>query len=612
MIKKITSLLLFSFLLFCTAGAVPLAPQGITAEFFDFTKQQKLFYQSDWLKLAENQIFPEIKRRYPELNEAQARQITANFLNDRTPGIPRKSKDEAGFMEFLAIRKFMTERNPSERYKKRFLAYGLKLAAKYPESLVTAQLVFRGLKNAGSIRFLNLSELNRKKLHPYLKLMLQGEYFARLAWKIRGGGYADTVTEKGWQGFAENIDKAVIFFEKAHQQYPEAPEAAAAMIEMSLHLKRLMDNKVFYLKKALQAQADHFDAMSAYTWFSRPRWCGTEENLLREAKMFFALTGGYPRLARNGLHLLQAYLTEIPVAGNIRYFSIKENYTEVKNLFDTLAAIQPLSPGEKMFYGTAALLADDRATCQKLIKSFTKEDIAFAKTLRHGGIPQLYWINFPALHDALGSNKIPADGAVLENLIKNEKNPTRKKALIEFYIVLEGKMDILDYRGWMPGVYRLCSDFKSDKQFLKKVLDMGADVEAGSPVTGIRPLYFGLKDKTGDELLTLLLKAGADPNAPWGIHPPLYYSLIRGLPQERIRQLLEAGADPDQRFGANFTALHGCIKKHEAVKLLIEYKAQLNVVSKYRQTPLDLAEKYGSPETVRLLRAHGAKRASEL
>ena len=47
-------------------------------------------------------------------------------------------------------------------------------------------------------------------------------------------------------------------------------------------------------------------------------------------------------------------------------------------------------------------------------------------------------------------------------------------------------------------------------------------------------------------------------------------------------------------------------------ELLIEYKAQLNVVSKYRQTPLDLAEKYGSPQTVRLLRDNGAKRASEL
>ena len=43
MIKKITFLLFFLFLFFCNAGAVPLAPQGITAEFFDFTQKQKLF-----------------------------------------------------------------------------------------------------------------------------------------------------------------------------------------------------------------------------------------------------------------------------------------------------------------------------------------------------------------------------------------------------------------------------------------------------------------------------------------------------------------------------------------------------------------------------------------
>jgi ankyrin repeat protein len=114
------------------------------------------------------------------------------------------------------------------------------------------------------------------------------------------------------------------------------------------------------------------------------------------------------------------------------------------------------------------------------------------------------------------------------------------------------------------------------------------------------------------ELLTLLLKNGADPNAKWGNLPPLYCSFLYNFKEERIRQLFTAGADPDQKFGNNFTALHGCVKKHNAVKLLIEFKANLNVVSKYGQTPLDLALKYGNPQTVKLLRDNGAKKASEL
>ena len=603
---------LIAGLLWGTLLSARIFPENITTDFFDFTQSEKLFYQSDFLKQAESTVFPEIRRRYPELTEVQARKIAANFLNLRTPGIPRKSKEEYGFMEFLAIEKFMVNSIPNVRHKKRFIPYGLKLAQKYPDNLTAAQLVFRGLKRGQAIEFIAPDTVKQYKLHPYLSLMLQGEYFMRLAWKMRGGGFADTVTEQGWKGFEENVSRAARFFEEAHKKYPHVPEAAAALIETAHLQNRKQDNKVYYLKKALQSQADYFDAMSSYTWYSRPRWCGSAEGLLADAKMFFALRNKHPRLAKNGLHLLQAYLTEISAKENISYFSKKENYTEIKELFEKLSEKSPLSPGEKMYWGTAALLAGDYSVCESLIRGFSAEDRTFAKTLRRGGLPQLYWFNFPSLFKALKKQSVPADAAKLESVISSEKDGENKKALIELYIILHGNIDRLDFRGWMPGVYRLCSDFDNNKKFLEKVLTMGADLEAGSPVTGLRPLYFGMKYKKGPELLALLLKHGADPNAKWGNHPPLYCSFLYNFKEERIRQLFAAGADPDQKFGSNFTALHGCVKRHDAVKLLIEFKANLNVVSKYGQTPLDLAQKYGSPQTVKLLRDNGARKASEL
>lgn len=586
--------------------------ENITADFFDFTQSGKLFYQSDFLKQAENAVFPEIKRRFPELTEIQARRIAANFLALRTPGIPRKSKEEYGFMEFLAIEKFMVNTNPNVRHKKRFIHYGLKLAQKYPESLITAQLVFRGLKRGQTTEFITPDTVKQYKLHPYLALMLQGEYFMRLAWKMRGGGFANTVTEQGWKDFEENVSRAAYFFTEAQKKYPLAPESAAALIETAHLQNRKLDNKVYYLKKALRSQADYFDAMSSYTWYSRPRWCGSTEGLLADAKMFFSLRNQHPRLARNGLHLLQAYLTEISAKDNISYFLRKGNYIEIKELFEKLAEISPLSSGEKMYWGTAALLAGDYSTCENLINDFSAENLSFAKTLRRGGLPQLYWFDFPSLFKALKKQPIPTNADKLESLISAETNRTDRKALIELYIILYGNIDRLDFRSWMPGVYRLCSDFDNNKRFLEKVLTMGADLESGSPATGLRPLYFGMKYGKSPELLTLLLKHGADPNAKWGNLPPLYCSFLYNFKEERIRQLFAAGADPDQKFGNNFTALHGCIKKHNAVKLLIEFKANLNVVSKYGQTPLDLALKYGNPQTVKLLRDNGAKKASEL
>ena len=42
----------------------------------------------------------------------------------------------------------------------------------------------------------------------WLALVLEGEYEINEAWKARGGGYADTVTEEGWKGFRQHLAQA--------------------------------------------------------------------------------------------------------------------------------------------------------------------------------------------------------------------------------------------------------------------------------------------------------------------------------------------------------------------------------------------------------------------
>ena len=49
----------------------------------------------------------------------------------------------------------------------------------------------------------------------WLALVLEGEFQINEAWKARGGGYSDTVTEKGWEGFREHLAEARKYFTKA-------------------------------------------------------------------------------------------------------------------------------------------------------------------------------------------------------------------------------------------------------------------------------------------------------------------------------------------------------------------------------------------------------------
>ncbi len=77
---------------------------------------------------------------------------------------------------------------------------------------------------------------------------------------------------------------------------------------------------------------------------------------------------------------------------------------------------------------------------------------------------------------------------------------------------------------------------------------------------------------------------------------------------EAVGLLLDKGADLNVRDGLGETALFRAIRggRTEAVKLLLDRGADVNVRVK-AGTPLKLAEKEGLKEIVELLRAHGAK-----
>src|SRR5208282_2638180 len=44
--------------------------------------------------------------------------------------------------------------------------------------------------------------------YQWLALTLDGEREINEAWRVRGGGYANTVTKEGWQGFSDYLAKA--------------------------------------------------------------------------------------------------------------------------------------------------------------------------------------------------------------------------------------------------------------------------------------------------------------------------------------------------------------------------------------------------------------------
>src|SRR5439155_23781512 len=65
------------------------------------------------------------------------------------------------------------------------------------------------------------------KPYQWLGQLLDGEQHVMLAWRARGGGYADSVTPQGWEGFRTNLIVARQSFSNAWHARPDWPLAAA-------------------------------------------------------------------------------------------------------------------------------------------------------------------------------------------------------------------------------------------------------------------------------------------------------------------------------------------------------------------------------------------------
>ena len=115
---------------------------------------------------------------------------------------------------------------------------------------------------------------------PWLVHMIGGYHYREVAWEARGGGWAHTVTEEGWQGFAEGLAKAREHLTAAYEIAPHRPEAAAQMITVAMagHADP-GEGELFWFRRAAKAQFDYMPAYGKVFWALRPRWGGSHQQM---------------------------------------------------------------------------------------------------------------------------------------------------------------------------------------------------------------------------------------------------------------------------------------------------------------------------------------------
>lgn len=224
----------------------------------DLNPQEKQDYNS-WRVVAQR-----IGRSdYPPIVEVMVNQWLVTTVRQRK--LSSKVLDQHIQQLNTAIVKFYATKNKSEEQVSVYEVTHFAVTRYTVEQL--QDLIVRCLQNGN---------VNRSQLH-----FLAGLYYERLAWKHRGNGFANKVTEQGWKGFNENMPKAHLHYQRAWHLDESFVVAPHGLIKLT-KAKTLLNNTTprFWFLVATNSLVDYAGSYNEYIFTLYPRWGGSHEQML--------------------------------------------------------------------------------------------------------------------------------------------------------------------------------------------------------------------------------------------------------------------------------------------------------------------------------------------
>jgi hypothetical protein len=111
-------------------------------------------------------------------------------------------------------------------------------------------------------------------------LTIQGEFNTNYAWDARGSGWAKSVTDQGWQLFAQRLAKADGALEKAWALDNTNADAATDMIGVELGQGQGRDRMELWFGRAMAADQDNYAACADKLYYLEPKWYGNSHSML--------------------------------------------------------------------------------------------------------------------------------------------------------------------------------------------------------------------------------------------------------------------------------------------------------------------------------------------
>ena len=148
-------------------------------------------------------------------------------------------------------------------------------------------------------------------IDPWLQQVVLGNIEINKAWEARGGGWANTITDESWKGFAQHLEAAERALTKAWEIDPTMVIAPTMMLVVCMGKSYDLERHFLWFNRALVAQMDCEILYDNLFQAVQPRWGGDHRLILAVGSDALATGHFTTNIPRFYIRALSAVIADI-------------------------------------------------------------------------------------------------------------------------------------------------------------------------------------------------------------------------------------------------------------------------------------------------------------
>lgn len=183
--------------------------------------------------------------------------------------------------------------------------------------------------------------LSAKGGRPAVGALVKAEFYLRFAWRARGNGTADQVTDEGWRLFRERLAEAGKALDQAWAQDPYDSQIPTLMISIVTGQEKNRPEMEKWFQRAMKLDPDNYQACHAKLNYLLPQWYGSRDDMLEFGRECVANTnwGGEVPIILVNAH--SEFARTLPAEAWEAYWKHPDVWPDIKAGYERFAQTEP-------------------------------------------------------------------------------------------------------------------------------------------------------------------------------------------------------------------------------------------------------------------------------